>query len=50
MLSQQMKKQELPEPIALTIVGELVDKLEMMELIAKTDEMRSMSLFWKVTI
>ena len=38
-----MKKQELPEPIALTIVGELVDELEMMGLIAKTDEMRSMA-------
>ena len=37
-----MKKQELPEPIALMIVGELVDELKMMELIAKTDEMRSM--------
>ena len=39
-LSQQMKKQDLPEPIALTIVGELVDELELIQ--PKTDEMRSM--------
>jgi hypothetical protein len=42
-LSQQVKKQDpLLEPIAETIVGELVDELEMIEPIAKTDEMRSM--------
>ncbi len=35
-----MKKQDLPEPIALTIVGELVDELELIQ--PKTDEMRSM--------
>jgi hypothetical protein len=42
-LSQQIKQsKDLPEPIAETIVGELVDELELMEPIAKTDEMRSM--------
>ncbi len=39
-LSQQMKKQDLPEPIAIEIVGELVDELELIQ--PKTDEMRSM--------
>lgn len=39
-LAQQVKKQDLPEPIAIEIVGELVDELEMME--PKTDEMQSM--------
>jgi hypothetical protein len=39
-LAQQVKKQDLPEPIALTIVGELVDELELIQ--PKTDEMRSM--------
>jgi hypothetical protein len=42
-LSQQIKRSEdLPETIAETVVGELVDELEMMKPIAKTDEMRSM--------
>ena len=42
-LAQQIKRSEdLPEPIAETVVGELVDELEMMQPIAKTDEMRSM--------
>ena len=42
-LSHQIKRSDdLPEPIALTIVGELVDELELMGPIAKTDEMRSM--------
>ena len=40
-LSQQIKRSDdLPEPIALTIVGELVDELELIQ--PKTDEMRSM--------
>lgn len=37
-----MKGQDLPEPIAIEIVGELVEELEIIESIAKTDEMRSM--------
>ena len=41
-LSQQVKGQDLPEPIAIEIVGELVEELEIIESIAKTDEMRSM--------
>jgi hypothetical protein len=42
-LAQQIKRSDdLPEPFAETIVGELVDELELMEPIAKTDEMRSM--------
>ena len=41
-LTQQVKRQNLPEAIAQTVVGELVDELEMMQPIAKTDEMRSM--------
>jgi hypothetical protein len=42
-LSQQIKRsQDLPEPIAEEILGELVDELELMEPIVKTDEMRSM--------
>ena len=41
-LSQQVKRQDLPEPIAIEIVGELVEELEIIESIAKTDEMRSM--------
>ena len=42
-LAQQIKRSDdLPEPIALTIVGELVEELEIIESIAKTDEMRSM--------
>jgi hypothetical protein len=41
-LAQHLKRQELPESIAQEVVGELVDELEMMEPIAKTDEMRSM--------
>ena len=41
-LAQQVKREELPEAIAETVVGELVDELEMMQPIAKTDEMRSM--------
>ncbi len=41
-LSQQVKRSELPKAVAETIVGELVDEIEMMEPIAKTDEMRSM--------
>ena len=42
-LSQQVKKQDpILEPIAATIVGELVDEIEMIQPIAKTDEMRSM--------
>lgn len=40
-LCQQVKQQDLPEPIAQIVVGELVDEFEMMEPIAKTDEMRS---------
>ena len=40
-LAQQIKRSgDLPEPIAETVVGELVDELEMMQ--PKTDEMRSM--------
>ena len=39
-LAQQVKKQDLPEPIAIEIVGELVDELELIQ--PKTDEMRSM--------
>jgi hypothetical protein len=40
-LAQQIKRSDdLPEPIALTIVGELVDELELIQ--PKTDEMRSM--------
>ena len=39
-LSQQVKKQDLPEPIAIEIVGELVDELVLIQ--PKTDEMRSM--------
>ncbi len=40
-LSQQIKRSDdLPEPIALTIVGELVDELELIQ--PKTDKMRSM--------
>ncbi len=40
-LAQQVKRSdELPEPIAQTIVGELVDELELIQ--PKTDEMRSM--------
>ena len=40
-LSQQIKRSDdLPEPIAETIVGELVDELELIQ--PKTDEMRSM--------
>ena len=41
-LAQQVKREDLPEAIAETVVGELVDELEMMQPIAKTDEMRSM--------
>ena len=42
-LSQQIKgSDDLPEPIAIEIVGELVEELEIIESIAKTDEMRSM--------
>ena len=41
-LVQQVKREDLPEEIAQTVVGELVDELEMMQPIAKTDEMRSM--------
>lgn len=43
-IANQIKRQDLPEPIAETVVGELVYELEMMEPIAKTDEMRSMRL------
>jgi hypothetical protein len=40
-LAQQIKRSDdLPEAIALTIVGELVDELELIQ--PKTDEMRSM--------
>ena len=39
-LAQQVKKQDLPEPIAIEIVGELVDELVLIQ--PKTDEMRSM--------
>ena len=39
-LAQQVKKQDLPEPIAIEIVGELVGELELIQ--PKTDEMRSM--------
>jgi hypothetical protein len=40
-LSQQIKRSDdLPEPFAETIVGELVDELELIQ--PKTDEMRSM--------
>ena len=39
-LAQQVKKQDLPEPIAIKIVGELVGELELIQ--PKTDEMRSM--------
>ena len=39
-LVQQVKREDLPEEIAQTVVGELVDELEMMQ--PKTDEMRSM--------
>ena len=38
-LSQQVKRQDLPEPIAIEIVGELVGELELIQ--PKTDEMRS---------
>jgi hypothetical protein len=42
-LSQQIKRSDdLPEPIAETIVSDLVDEIELMQPIAKTDEMRSM--------
>ena len=39
-LAQQVKKQDLPEPIAIEIVGELVDELVLIQ--PKTDEMRLM--------
>ena len=39
-LTQQVKRQDLPEPIAIKIVGELVDELVLIQ--PKTDEMRSM--------
>ena len=39
-LAQQVKKQDLPEPIAIEIVGELVDELVLIQ--PKTDEMQSM--------
>ena len=40
-IAQQIERsKDLPEPIALTIVGELVDELELIQ--PKTDEMRSM--------
>ena len=39
-LAQQVKKQDLPEPIAIEIVGELVGELELIQ--PKTDEMQSM--------
>jgi hypothetical protein len=40
-LSQQVKRSDdLPAPISETIVGELVDELELIQ--PKTDEMRSM--------
>lgn len=42
-LSQQVKRSEvLPEAVAEPIVGELIDEIELMQPIAKTDEMRSM--------
>jgi len=41
-LVQQIKRQELPESIAQKVVGELVDEIEFMQPIARTDEMRSM--------
>ena len=39
-LAQQVKKQDLPEPIAIEIVGELVYELVLIQ--PKTDEMQSM--------
>jgi len=41
-IAQRIKRQDLPESIAQEVVGELVDEIEMMQPIAKTDEMRSM--------
>lgn len=42
-LSQHVKRSEaLPKDLAEPIVGELIDEIELMEPIAKTDEMRSM--------
>jgi len=41
-LAQQIKRHDLPESIAETVVGDLVDEIEMMQPIAKNDEMRSM--------
>ena len=39
-VSQQVKRQDLPEPIAIEIVGELVYELVLIQ--PKTDEMQSM--------
>ena len=41
-LSQQVKRQDLPEPIAEIVVAELVDELEILEPIEKRDDVRGM--------
>ena len=41
-LSQQVRRQDLPEPIAELVVAELVDELEILEPIEKRDDVRGM--------
>lgn len=39
-LSQQVKRQDVPEPIAEIVVAELVDEIEVLEPIEKRDDVR----------
>lgn len=41
-LSQQVKRQDLPEPIAEIVVAELVDEIEVLEPIEKRDDVREL--------
>lgn len=43
-LSQQVKRQDLPEPIAEVVMGELVDELEVLAPLEKRDETKQLLL------